>query len=149
VTVQDGANVSRVLHAVVEVAPALTVTVTGPRSLTSGDSGTWVATVSGGTAPYRLSWSLPDGENGTGSAATFSPSSAGTDPLQFQVKDAANGSASTTFNVSVSSSSTVLGGSIDGVPTLVLVGGVAVIVIAAAAVGLVVCRRRRTRDDSG
>jgi PKD repeat protein len=146
-TVQDSANVSQVVHAVVRVATAITVTIPGPSQLSSGVTGSWLASVSGGTAPYRLTWSFSDGENGSGSNASITPASSGTYRLQFRATDPLNGSGSTLLNVSVASPPSLFGGNVDGIPTADLVVVVVAVVAVAVAAGFVMSRRRRTRKD--
>jgi PKD domain-containing protein/galactose oxidase-like protein len=141
-TVLDRANNSVVQTATIEIAPAVGLKVQGPSSIGSGTTGSWSAEVTGGTAPFVVGWSVPGVQSGNGSTASLSFASAGTYPIVFQVTDSANGSASTTFNVTVTSGSAPFGGSVAGVPTLALLAiGV---VVAAVAVGALLLRRRRS-----
>ena len=60
--------------------PPLSATISGPSSLSSGQSGTWTVTASGGASPYSYSWSyyvfcddLPIEESITGTGGTVTP----------------------------------------------------------------------------
>lgn len=78
-----------------------TVTITGPSSTTTGQSVTFTATATGGTAPYNYAWSF----GATGPTATYTFNAAGSHTIGVTVTDNCGKTASAMYTVSVSEGS--------------------------------------------
>jgi PKD repeat protein len=147
-TATDADNASVNDTVIVNVQPALAVSVSGPATAMLAGTDTWVAVVQGGSAPFVDSWNLPDGSHGSGSSFSHAFGAAGTYAVSLTVTDAAGASVNAVENVSVSTPSTAHGSTILGSSSL-LIAGIAVAciaVVAAAAVFLGKKRKGRTRN---
>lgn len=85
-------------------------------SIKEGESVTWSANVSGGTAPYSYSWSGTDSLSGTGSIASKTYSAAGTKSATLTVTDSIGGlvAGKVCSSVTVSEKTTTTSGSGGG-----------------------------------
>jgi PKD repeat protein len=88
-----------------------TVTISGPTSLTTGQSGTWFANVSNANSGYTLSWLVDGISAGNSSSVTKSFSTTGNHTVAVTLS-ASNGSDGATRSVSVTSSGGSGGGSL-------------------------------------
>ncbi|MCI4333060.1 MAG: PKD domain-containing protein [Thermoplasmata archaeon] len=148
VSVLDGTGVYANRSATIDVASALLVSVQGPSSVSTGDTGTWTANVTGGEGPFTVTWTIPGVAAGTGLRATHDFSGAGNYVVSFTVSDALNASNSTSIPLTVSSPSAPFGGSVDGIPTWEVAGLVAAIAVAAGVLGYGIYRRGRSRSGT-
>ncbi|HTT25364.1 MAG TPA: PKD domain-containing protein [Thermoplasmata archaeon] len=139
--VEDAANVTANALESVAVSPALGATVTGPTSLATGATGNWSVAIQGGSAPFLVVWTFPDGSTARGPSATHAFPGTGAHAIQVEVTDALGGVANASLNVSVSAGTTPFGGSVLGVPTLALAGLGIVIVVAVVGAALYLRRR--------
>lgn len=145
VSVLDGAHVYANRSATVDIALGVSLSIHGPASLAAGTSGSWTATVVGGEGPYSVSWTVPGVAGGGGTTATHAFGASGTYVVTFHVTDGLNATNSSSISVAVNSAATPFGGTVDGVPTLVIVGIVVAAAVVVAVLGLVL-RRRGPRD---
>lgn len=142
VNVTDADGVSATSSTVLDVVPGVVVAVLGPTSVTAGDTPTFTANVTQGVGPYNVTWTLPSGAVANGTSTSYTFPGSGVFEISAKVVDA-NGVVAVAFlNVTVHSAPSALGGSIGGVPTLLVLLGVVVVVVAAVAALLVMHRRR-------
>jgi PKD repeat protein len=140
VTDADGATTST--NSSVDVVPGVAVSIQGPSTASAGSTATYTASVSDGSEPYKILWTLPSGAEDNGSTTSISFPGAGTFEVSVQVTDANGILATSSMNVTVqSTSSTLFGGTIGGIPTLALVVGV--VIVGVVGVAAVVALRRR------
>lgn len=146
-TVLDALNVSATAIATVVVAEPLHITIYGPTSVRVGDTASWTAIVVGGTSPDHLTWSLPDGSNGTGENTSFAFAATGIFDVSYAVTDAVGATLNASVNVTVTPQPSFLASSIDGVPTVAVLAAV----VGVAAVGVLVWRvtSRRGQPPAG
>lgn len=147
-TVGDATGNNVTVVEAVTVNPSLAVQLEGPTSLTIGTTGTWTAAISGGTAPFNVSWSVAGGATGAGVRAALAFATAGTYVLTFHTADSAGASNNSSVRVAVSSGPSLFGGTIAGIPTLPLVIGLVAAVVVIASVVVLMLRRHRTRPPS-
>lgn len=78
-------------------APSVSCSLTGPSSITMGQTTTWSASPSGGYGSYSYSWSDNAGLGHSGTASTFSPTftNAGTFAASVTITDSATGNSVT------------------------------------------------------
>ncbi|HKV90492.1 MAG TPA: PKD domain-containing protein, partial [Thermoplasmata archaeon] len=143
-TVTDATNGSVTRQADVVVSDALGVTISGPTQLSVSASGVWSAQLTGGTSPASFTWTGAGGSLGNGTSATTGFSSPGTYQVSVRVTDPAGASKNATIEVSVASSSSPFGTTVDGVPVLGVVA--LVVVLGVAAAGVAIWRRGRARS---
>ncbi len=140
----NGASVLSSPVAVV-VGPALVVSVEFGASGTVGQASTLRLNVSGGTAPYTITWSGLPSSCPSASSATLSctPEGSGTYTIHVVVLDAAGASENATGSWSVSSAPT---GLVIGLTAVLAIVGATV--AACLVVGLLLLRRRSRRGPA-
>ncbi|MCI4347148.1 MAG: PKD domain-containing protein [Thermoplasmata archaeon] len=142
-TVTDALGVHASATASLSVASPPSVSISGPGTLPSGGNGTWTAQLMGGSGPFRIAWTAPDGSPTTGSKLVHGVGGAGSAHISVTVTDAAGAKASGTYTVNVTApTQTPLGGSVGGTPLWLLAIGAAVGVAIAATAAIVIRRRR-------
>jgi hypothetical protein len=123
VTVTDALDVTSSATVPVEVAPIPTLTITTNASPSVIDGPiTLNASVSGGTGPFNVTWSLGDGETEQGLSVTHDYAAAGRFIVTANVTDGVGSHATNTTVVTVSASSSPAAGAPTGVLTTVLLG---------------------------
>ncbi|MEM3454484.1 MAG: PKD domain-containing protein [Thermoproteota archaeon] len=98
------------------VSNSLVVSISGPTSGTVNTNYTYVAVVSGGTAPYTYSWSIEDGTPSTGNSSSITTrwSNAGTYLITLTVTDSQGKVATANLTVIISAIINSLNVSISG-----------------------------------
>ncbi|HXW67262.1 MAG TPA: PKD domain-containing protein [Thermoplasmata archaeon] len=124
----------------VNPSPAVSITV-GPASPTAGSAAEFVATVSGGTAPFTYTWSLGDGATASSMSVAHSYASSGSYAVTVTVVDAAGESVHANLTVSVGAAVTPF--SYTSGPGLALLALVIVFAAIAAVLALLYARGRR------
>jgi hypothetical protein len=141
-TVMDADGVSASTEVNLSIEPSVAGRILGPLSAAPGARVQFSANITGGIGPYSEIWMFPGGveENGTTVAYTFQGT--GTEPVRLTILDGAGGTTHREVNITVAASSIApLGGSIGGVPLLLVLG---VVLVVAVAVGLLAMRGRRS-----
>ncbi|MCI4373846.1 MAG: PKD domain-containing protein, partial [Thermoplasmata archaeon] len=146
----DGAQVSSslVLPVAASALHADAPTVLAPPI--QGTAAQFSVSVTGGTAPYNLTWSFGDGTVGYGASPTHTYQTVGTFPVRVTARDAYGLETNASANVSVQASSTTTpgGGSTgSGLPWWVWVG-VVVVGVAAGLAGVLYYRKGRSGPPS-
>ena len=83
----------------VSTTSPLSASISGPGSVSAGQSGTWTASVSGGQPIYTYNWSSSDGGTGSGLSFTHTFNSSGT--VTLTVHDSASASKTASKSVTV------------------------------------------------
>ncbi|MCI4319175.1 MAG: PKD domain-containing protein [Thermoplasmata archaeon] len=142
VNATDADNASASHTAVVNVQPALAVSISGPTTATLAIPSTWATVVQGGSAPFVDSWNFSDGSHPTGESIAHAFSSTGTYGVTLTVTDAAGASVEAFENVSVSPPSSVHETTILGLSPLAFAGIVVACGVVAAGVAIVLRKRK-------
>lgn len=127
-----------------QLPPSPTVTATAnPTTGTSPLSVSFTATVSGGLAPFTYAWTFGDGTSGAGESATHSYGSSGTFTAQVVVTDSLGRSGSNSVTITVTQSTSGLGGlGSGGAGDYIIYGAAALGAVAAVAVIVYLVRRK-------
>jgi len=151
VTQTDAAGVEANASVSVEVEPLPTLTIGSNRTTTVvGAPVTFYANVSGGTAPYRFSWSFGDGTHSGFPSPFHVFSTAGTFTVQVWTNDSFSAPDHQSLSITVQASSptntTGAAGSSGAVPNWFYPGLGAVLAVGAVGAGLLLLRSRSRRS---